>query len=57
MAQTRTLLASGAGVLAESMDWISFFVVTTLAAAPALVLLWWLSRRTGGPVRVAAEAG
>lgn len=49
MAQTRTVLASGGGVLAESMDWISFFLLTTAAAAPALVLLWWLSRRASAP--------
>ena len=57
MAQTRTLLASGAGVLAEHMDWVWFFVVTTLAAAPALGLLWWLARRAPAPAPVAAEAG
>jgi PAT family beta-lactamase induction signal transducer AmpG len=57
MAQTRTLLASGAGVLAESMDWVSFFVVTTIAAAPALGLLWWLMRRNAASVPVAVEAG
>ncbi len=57
MAQTRTVLASGAGVLAEHMDWVTFFVVTTLAAAPALGLLWWLARRAPAPAPVAAEAG
>jgi PAT family beta-lactamase induction signal transducer AmpG len=57
MAQTRTLLASGAGVLAESMDWVSFFVVTTIAAAPALALLWWLMRRNAVSTPVAIEAG
>jgi PAT family beta-lactamase induction signal transducer AmpG len=31
-----------AGVLAESIGWPSFFIVSTVAAAPALVLLWWL---------------
>jgi MFS transporter, PAT family, beta-lactamase induction signal transducer AmpG len=29
-------------VLAESIGWPSFFVVSTVAALPALVLLWWL---------------
>ena len=57
MAQTRTLLASGSGVLAESTDWVSFFVLTTLAAAPALALLWWLARRTAAPAPVVVEAG
>ena len=55
MAQTRTVLASGSGVLAEHMDWISFFVFTTAAAAPALVLLWWLARRVvPAPIPAAA---
>jgi MFS transporter, PAT family, beta-lactamase induction signal transducer AmpG len=31
-----------AGVLAESIGWPSFFVVSTVAGAPALALLWWL---------------
>jgi len=31
-----------AGVLAESIGWPSFFIVSTIAAAPALALLWWL---------------
>lgn len=43
MAQTRTVLASGGGFIAESVDWISFFLITTVAAAPAFVFLWWLS--------------
>src|SRR5918995_1583726 len=34
MAQTRTVLASGGGALAEAMDWVSFFLLTTVAAAP-----------------------
>jgi MFS transporter, PAT family, beta-lactamase induction signal transducer AmpG len=31
-----------AGVLAESIGWPTFFIVSTVAALPALVLLWWL---------------
>jgi PAT family beta-lactamase induction signal transducer AmpG len=31
-----------AGVLAESIGWPSFFVVSTVAALPALLMLWWL---------------
>jgi MFS transporter, PAT family, beta-lactamase induction signal transducer AmpG len=31
-----------AGVLAESIGWPSFFIVSTIVAVPALVLLWWL---------------
>jgi PAT family beta-lactamase induction signal transducer AmpG len=31
-----------AGVLAESIGWPAFFIVSTLAALPALCMLWWL---------------
>ncbi|MBI5718438.1 MAG: MFS transporter [Burkholderiales bacterium] len=30
-----------AGVLAESIGWPHFFLLSTLLAAPALVMLWW----------------
>jgi PAT family beta-lactamase induction signal transducer AmpG len=36
-----------AGVLAQSIGWPAFFIVTTVAAAPALILLWLLRQ----PVR------
>ena len=31
-----------AGVLAESIGWPTFFLLSTVLAAPALVMLWWL---------------
>lgn len=31
-----------AGVLAEAIGWPTFFVLSTLMAAPALLMLWWL---------------
>jgi PAT family beta-lactamase induction signal transducer AmpG len=31
-----------AGVLAESIGWPTFFIVSTVVALPALALLWWL---------------
>lgn len=31
-----------AGVLAESIGWPSFFLVSTVLALPALAMLWWL---------------
>jgi len=31
-----------AGVTAETIGWPSFFVVSTLLAVPALLMLWWL---------------
>jgi PAT family beta-lactamase induction signal transducer AmpG len=33
-----------AGVLAESIGWPTFFVVSTALALPALAMLWWLRR-------------
>ena len=36
-----------AGVLAESIGWPTFFIVSTVVALPALGMLWWLR----GPVR------
>jgi len=39
MALGRTLLASGSGWLADRVDWATFFVLTTLLAAPGLALL------------------
>jgi MFS transporter, PAT family, beta-lactamase induction signal transducer AmpG len=40
----RTLLSSSGGWMAESLDWVVFFIVTTGLAAPGLVLLVWLAR-------------
>jgi PAT family beta-lactamase induction signal transducer AmpG len=31
-----------AGVLAEAIGWPTFFIVSTVLAAPALLMLWWL---------------
>ncbi len=36
-----------AGVLAESIGWPAFFLVSTVLAAPALLMLWWLRRAVG----------
>ena len=41
----RTVLSSWAGWFAEHMGWMSFFLLTTAAAMPGLVLLWWLTWR------------
>jgi PAT family beta-lactamase induction signal transducer AmpG len=45
MALSRTVLSSGAGWLADRTDWPTFFVLTTVAAIPGLVLLAWMWRR------------
>ena len=33
-----------AGVVAESIGWPPFFILSTVLAVPALVMLWWLRR-------------
>ena len=45
MAFSRTAMSSGAGWLADRMDWVSFFILSTLAAVPGLILLAWMIRR------------
>jgi MFS transporter, PAT family, beta-lactamase induction signal transducer AmpG len=44
----RTLVASGAGVLAERIGWVLFFLATTVVTLPALLLLFWIVHRSGG---------
>jgi MFS transporter, PAT family, beta-lactamase induction signal transducer AmpG len=41
----RTLVASSAGVLAEALGWVSFYLLTTVVTVPALLLLVWIGRR------------
>ena len=45
MSLPRTLLSASAGWLADHLDWVTFFLLTTVAALPGLLLLWWLMRR------------
>jgi PAT family beta-lactamase induction signal transducer AmpG len=45
-----------AGVLAESIGWPLFFIISTVLAAPALVMLWWL-RASVRALEVPADAG
>ncbi len=40
----RTLLSSPAGWLADQLDWVTFFLVTSAAAVPGLLLLVYLMR-------------
>ncbi|MBE7635832.1 MFS transporter [Sneathiella sp. P13V-1] len=46
MATARIWFSSPGGFLAEQTGWITFFILTTLAAVPGLVLLWWLTRKS-----------
>lgn len=41
----RTFLASGGGWLADQVDWATFFVLTTFAGIPGVVLLLYLIKR------------
>ena len=45
MAFSRTTLSSTAGWLADKVDWVTFFIITTVAAVPGLLLLIWMIRR------------
>jgi PAT family beta-lactamase induction signal transducer AmpG len=54
MGFSRTVMSSGAGWLADQVAWSTFFVLTTVAALPGLVLLGWMMHR--GPRPAAAEA-
>jgi MFS transporter, PAT family, beta-lactamase induction signal transducer AmpG len=40
----RTLVASSGGVLADRLGWVTFFLLTTVATLPALLLLVWIAR-------------
>lgn len=45
MAFSRTVMSSGSGWLADHVDWVTFFILTTVAAIPGLVLLVWMIKR------------
>ena len=41
----RTFVGSTGGVLSEATGWVLFFLLTTVASLPALLLLVWVDRR------------
>jgi len=49
----RTVLSAAGGNLADELGWVSFFVLSTFAAVPGLLLLLWMMRRYPPPVRTA----
>ncbi len=55
MAFTRTILASGGGWLADQMDWFTFFVLTTFACIPGMILLVYVFKRFPQHAHRAAE--
>jgi MFS transporter, PAT family, beta-lactamase induction signal transducer AmpG len=47
----RTTLSAAGGWLADQLDWVLFFSVTTLAAVPGILMVLWLMRRFPGSAR------
>jgi MFS transporter, PAT family, beta-lactamase induction signal transducer AmpG len=41
----RTFLSSSSGWIADHVDWVQFFVISTVLAVPGLMLLLWMMRR------------
>ena len=39
------LIVPSSGFLVEGLGWINFFVLSSFAGVPALLLLWWLGRK------------
>jgi hypothetical protein len=37
-------------VLADKLGWIPFFLLTTIATLPALILLIWIARHSSVPL-------
>ncbi|MGB8275270.1 MAG: AmpG family muropeptide MFS transporter [Alphaproteobacteria bacterium] len=46
----RTFLASSGGIVADELGWVRFFIVSTFAAVPGLLVLFALIRRRGAPL-------
>lgn len=55
-AVARTMLSSYAGFVAAPLGWPLFFLFTTVAAIPGLLLLAWLTRR-GAATRIERKPG
>jgi PAT family beta-lactamase induction signal transducer AmpG len=41
----RTVVASSGGVLSEKIGWVWFFVITSVVALPAILLIFWIGPR------------
>jgi PAT family beta-lactamase induction signal transducer AmpG len=40
----RFLTGTTAGALIEALGYVNFYLLTTLAAVPGILLFWWMSR-------------
>lgn len=45
MAFGRTWMSASSGWIAEQTDWVTFFVISTFAAVPGLIMLLWMMKR------------
>ncbi len=41
----RTVVASSGGILSEKIGWVWFFVITSVVALPAILLIFWIGPR------------
>lgn len=41
----KTVISTTSGAMAEALGWPAYFAMTTVAAVPGLVLLWFIARR------------
>ncbi|MBU0725639.1 MAG: AmpG family muropeptide MFS transporter [Alphaproteobacteria bacterium] len=57
MAFARTILASSGGWIADHVDWVSFFLISTAAAVPGLLVLVWMMRVLPPPMPRATAPG
>ncbi len=53
----RTVVGSTGGALSEAIGWVPFFVLTTVASLPALLLLVWIDRSAATQSDRARAAG
>jgi MFS transporter, PAT family, beta-lactamase induction signal transducer AmpG len=53
---SRIFLSAWGGLMVEKIDWIPFFLVSTLLCLPSLALLLWIMRRTPIEIEVRAQA-
>jgi PAT family beta-lactamase induction signal transducer AmpG len=56
MAVGRTLLSSSSGWVADHVEWVTFFVISTVLALPGLLVLGWMLKRFPAAGRATASA-
>jgi PAT family beta-lactamase induction signal transducer AmpG len=45
----RTVVASRGGYLSEKIGWVQFFLLTSIVALPAILLIFWVGPRDDAP--------